>query len=127
MTRLFLTVVAAGVASLMPLEAMASTPRDLVLEGVSDPRAIFCLVVFILSYMLVIAEEQTHLRKSKPVMLGAGIIWVTIAYAAPDYGIDHEKLRGAISHDLEVIPSLLQKAHIECGFSLIHVLCREDR
>ncbi len=40
---------------------------------------IACIVVFVLSYSLVIAEEFTHLRKSVPVMLGAGIIWTLIA------------------------------------------------
>lgn len=34
------------------------------------------LVVFILAYILVIGEETIHLRKSKPVMVAAGVIWV---------------------------------------------------
>ena len=38
------------------------------------------LFVFVAAYALVIVEEFTHLRKSKPVMLGAGIIWAIIAY-----------------------------------------------
>ncbi len=109
MTRLFVSVVSAGVAALLAPDAVASTSTQSgqVLSGLTDPRAIFCLIVFLLSYTLVIAEEQTHLRKSKPVMLGAGIIWLTIAYAAPDYGIEHEQLRGAIFHDLEEYGSLL--------------------
>ena len=37
------------------------------------------IAIFIAAYSLVIAEEFTHLRKSKPVMLAAGIIWVIIA------------------------------------------------
>ncbi len=41
---------------------------------------ITAIVVFVLSYSLVIAEEYTHLKKSIPVILGAGIIWVIIAY-----------------------------------------------
>ena len=39
-------------------------------------------------------EEQTRLRKSKPVMLGAGIIWAVIGYAAPEYNVTHEQLKG---------------------------------
>ena len=35
--------------------------------------------VFVIAYSFVIAEEFTHLRKSIPVILGAGIIWVIIA------------------------------------------------
>jgi NhaD family Na+/H+ antiporter len=41
------------------------------------PVAIF---LFVLAYSLVITEEFTHLRKSKPVMLAAGIIWALVAY-----------------------------------------------
>ncbi len=36
--------------------------------------------LFVLAYSLVITEEFTHLRKSKPVILAAGIIWALIAY-----------------------------------------------
>ncbi len=35
--------------------------------------------VFVVAYSFVIAEEFTHLRKSIPVMLGAGVIWSIIA------------------------------------------------
>jgi NhaD family Na+/H+ antiporter len=37
--------------------------------------------VFIFAYMLVILEERIHMRKSKPVMAAAGVIWVLIAIA----------------------------------------------
>jgi len=38
------------------------------------------IVLFVVAYALVVTEEFTHLRKSKPVMLAAGIIWSLIAY-----------------------------------------------
>ena len=38
------------------------------------------IVLFVTAYSLVITEEFTHLRKSKPVMLAAGIIWGLIAF-----------------------------------------------
>ncbi|MCP3868595.1 MAG: sodium:proton antiporter [Gammaproteobacteria bacterium] len=38
------------------------------------------LGIFVLAYALVMAEEFTHLRKSKPVILAAGIIWALVAY-----------------------------------------------
>ncbi len=38
------------------------------------------IVLFVVAYTLVITEEFTNLRKSKPVMLAAGIIWGLIAY-----------------------------------------------
>ena len=36
------------------------------------------LGIFVLAYVLVIFEEPLHLRKSKPVLLAAGLIWVLI-------------------------------------------------
>ncbi len=47
------------------------------------------LGVFVFAYLLVILEERIHLRKSKPVVLAAGAIWilVTFAYSGhPDAG-----------------------------------------
>lgn len=41
---------------------------------------VVAIVLFVAAYMLVITEEFTHLRKSKPVMLAAGIIWALVAY-----------------------------------------------
>ena len=42
------------------------------------------LAVFLAAYVLVIVEETLHLRKSKPVMVAAGAIWIltAIAYAS---------------------------------------------
>ena len=81
-----------GLFAWLPAKVLASEERDLILQSaVSDPRAISCLIVFFLSYLLVMTEEKTHLRKSKPVMLGAGIIWLLIGIAAPEYDVDHER------------------------------------
>ncbi len=44
------------------------------------------LAVFVLAYLFVMAEEFTHLRKSKPVVLAASIIWVMIAYIYVNQG-----------------------------------------
>jgi NhaD family Na+/H+ antiporter len=48
---------------------------------------IAAIVLFIAAYLLVITEEFTNLRKSKPVMLAAGVIWALVAYqyAGSDY------------------------------------------
>ncbi|NJO37308.1 MAG: hypothetical protein HC871_06410 [Rhizobiales bacterium] len=100
-------LMAVAIALVFASGAMAAQPRDLVIEPYGDPRAIFCLIVFFSSYLLVMTEEQTHLRKSKPVMLGAGIIWAVIGLAAPEYGVDHEQLREAVFHDLGEYGSLM--------------------
>lgn len=46
------------------------------------------LAIFILAYVLVIFEEATEMRKSKPVLLAAGLIWALIgmAYTARGQG-----------------------------------------
>jgi NhaD family Na+/H+ antiporter len=65
---------------------------------------IFSLVVFVLAYALVMAEEFTLLRKSKPVIIAAGVIWALIAWtyqqhpgleAMPEEALRHNLLEYA--------------------------------
>nr|VFK50290.1 MAG: Na+/H+ antiporter, NhaD family [Candidatus Kentron sp. TUN]VFK51402.1 MAG: Na+/H+ antiporter, NhaD family [Candidatus Kentron sp. TUN]VFK58030.1 MAG: Na+/H+ antiporter, NhaD family [Candidatus Kentron sp. TUN] len=49
----------------------------------------FALAVFAIAYLFVMAEEFTHLRKSKPVILAAGIIWGAIAWVYVQNGMSH--------------------------------------
>lgn len=95
--------------TIFPAIAQASTGATdhLTINIGMHPAGIFCIVVFVLSYIAVLLEERTHLRKSKPVMLGASIIWVTIAIIAPSYNVDHDMLRSAIFTGLEEYASLL--------------------
>jgi Na+/H+ antiporter NhaD/arsenite permease-like protein len=44
------------------------------------------LALFFLAYILVISEELTHLRKSKPVMMAAALIWMIVALAGTQFG-----------------------------------------
>ena len=48
---------------------------------------ITALVIFLLAYVLVILEEPLHLRKSMPVMVAAGLIWVLIGVAFAAIGM----------------------------------------
>ncbi len=48
----------------------------------SHPVAGICLALFVFTYALVIAEEPLKLRKSKPVTVAAGILWMLLAWAA---------------------------------------------
>ncbi len=57
------------------------------------------LFIFILAYLLVMAEEFIHLRKSKPVIFAAGIIWALIALVYADHGIDHV-VEQAVRHNI---------------------------
>ena len=47
------------------------------------------LAIFSLSYVMVIFEEKLHMRKSKPVLLAAGIIWLLIAVVYQQMGDTH--------------------------------------
>ena len=59
------------------------------LDMITSPVGVLCLLVFIIAYGFVMAEEFTHFRKSKPVILAATVIWVVIAYvASQDPSID---------------------------------------
>lgn len=71
---------------------------------------IFALVLFIGAYILVIYEEQLHLRKSKPVIVAAGIIWILVAlsYQAlgkPDHA--HAAILGNLTEYAELFLFLL--------------------
>jgi len=57
---------------------------------------ITALTLFVAAYGAVIAEEFTHLRKSKPVILAAGIIWALIAWVYAQAGDQH-----AVGHAVE--------------------------
>jgi NhaD family Na+/H+ antiporter len=60
---------------------------------------LFSIAVFVVAYLLVMAEEFTHLRKSKPVILAAGLIWASIAYVAAQHGMSVEAEQ-AVRHNL---------------------------
>jgi len=47
------------------------------------------LVIFAVAYGFVMAEEYTHMRKSKPVLLAAGIIWGIIGWIYTTHGFTH--------------------------------------
>lgn len=80
----------------------------LVVEGMAHSwGGYFCVFVFVVSYLAVLLEEKTHMRKCKPVLLGAGIIWVSVGIMAPSYDVSHDHLRYAISHGLLEYGSLL--------------------
>ena len=56
------------------------------------------LAIFCFSYVLVIFEEKIHLRKSKPVLLAASLIWTLIAFAYYQSG-NSELIEPAIRHN----------------------------
>ncbi|MCB1857627.1 MAG: sodium:proton antiporter NhaD [Gammaproteobacteria bacterium] len=59
---------------------MASTGEGSRLDLTDHWVGFTALAIFAIAYGLVMAEEFTHLRKSKPVILAAGIIWALVAW-----------------------------------------------
>ena len=55
--------------------------------------------LFVLAYALVMAEEFTHLRKSKPVIIAAGLIWGFIAWVYAAHGLT-TAAEHAVRHNL---------------------------
>ncbi len=57
------------------------------------------IIVFVVAYFFVMLEEVTHMRKSKPVMFAAGVIWGIIGLIYAMNGIDHSA-EVAIRHNI---------------------------
>ncbi|MCJ8295691.1 MAG: sodium:proton antiporter NhaD [Colwellia sp.] len=66
-------------AVLFPSMAFASEAAHQSIDLTSHWIGYTAIAIFVLAYTLVILEEQLHLRKSKPVLLAAGLIWILIA------------------------------------------------
>lgn len=74
--------------SFFPVVVLASG-GDETLDLTSHWAGYLALTLFVIAYILVMVEEFTHFRKSKPVILVAGIIWAVIAWVYADQGLPH--------------------------------------
>src|SRR6188768_824724 len=63
---------------------MTATAPNLTASG----AGLLALAVFVVAYGFVIAEEFTNLRKSKPVVIAAGAIWMLVAVAYARAGVE---------------------------------------
>ncbi|MFH2122494.1 MAG: sodium:proton antiporter NhaD [Pseudomonadota bacterium] len=64
------------------------------------------LLLFVIAYGLVMAEEYTHMRKSKPVLLAAGLIWGVISWIYASHGFTHAAEQ-AVRHNILEYAELL--------------------
>ena len=74
---------------LMPSLAFASAEQGNWIDLTSHWVGYAAIAVFVIGYIFVIFEEQIHMRKSKPVMMSAGIIWIMIAAVYMNNGFPH--------------------------------------
>ncbi len=89
----------------MPFTASASTTG--IIAGLTNSAVGYAsLVVFALAYCMVMAEEYLKLRKSKPVLLAAGIIWIMVGLVYQQHG-QIETAQQAIEHNLLEYAALL--------------------
>lgn len=100
--RLFILV--AGLL-LVPQMASAAEFANLGLTGTE--RGIYTVLIFIVAYGFVMAEEFTGLRKSKPVILVAGIIWAHAAVLASSAGVSVEEVHEAFEFNLKEYAELM--------------------
>jgi len=74
------------------------------LENLNETNSsvgLICLGIFIFAYLLVATEELTLIRKSKPVILASGIIWILVANSAIyHHGLDKEQIEALIKNQL---------------------------
>ncbi len=83
---------------LLPSLVVASTGGER-LDLTNHVVGYLAIAIFVLAYAAVMAEESIHLRKSKPVLIAAGLIWFLIAgvYAVHD---QQHLVETAIRHNL---------------------------
>ncbi len=101
MTRVFSLFGRSGLFLFLLLSAQAAQAAEAVagLDLTTSGLGIAALVVFVLAYALVISEENIHLRKSKPVVVAAGIIWILVALAYNAAG-EPELAEELVGHNL---------------------------
>lgn len=76
------------------------------MELLNHPISIISLLIFVIAYGLVVTEEVTHLRKSKPVLFAAGMIWAMIAWIGAKNDFSHS-VEDAIMHAFSEFSQLM--------------------
>ncbi len=83
---------------LMAAPVWASAEGGARLELTHNWVGYLAIGIFSVAYIFVILEEKIHLRKSKPVLLAAGLIWILIALVYNSHNMPHA-VEPAIRHN----------------------------
>ncbi len=105
----YLLFIAALVA--LPATALASSQGGASITDLTGTvYGYMGIIIFVLAYSLVPLENNIHLRKSKPVLFAAGVIWVLVAVAYNQMGdthTAHEAIKASLLEYAELFLFLL--------------------
>lgn len=80
-----LTLLCATALLLLSPQAFAASAGQL--ELTNSVVGFICIGIFVVAYALVMGEEKLHMRKSKPVLVAAGLIWILIGWVYMQHGL----------------------------------------
>ena len=104
--NLFLKVFTAlSLLFFLPVKAYASQPGTIDLTHTI--WGFSAIALFSIAYILVIGEEYWHLKKSKPVLVAAGIIWLMLGYVYHTNGLPEQASEAFSGNLLEYAQLLL--------------------
>ncbi|MCB0334929.1 MAG: sodium:proton antiporter NhaD, partial [Bdellovibrionales bacterium] len=91
----------------VPSSAFAASAKFEPVPGLLwSPWSISALIIFIVCYALVPLENTLHIKKSKPVLLAAGLIWILAAMAYTARG-HVDAIHAAVEHNILEYSELL--------------------
>ena len=93
------TILTALTLLAVPSAALASSGSGETIVLTGSYFGYLSIAIFVAAYSLVPLENILHMRKSKPVLMAAGIIWILVALAYRDLGVP-ERAHDAIKHGL---------------------------
>ncbi len=95
------------VTLIFPALVLASSSGEIVTLGMTTHALGFvALAIFVVGYGVVMIEEFIHLRKSKPMILAAGLIWLIVAVLVQRSDLDEHALEVNLQHNLIEYASL---------------------
>ena len=93
------TILTLLISCLSSISFAASGSADLLnLKMILSFPAIFSLVIFVIAYSFVMTEEFSHLRKSKPVVVASGVIWLAVVITATSKGVSYDSINYTFRH-----------------------------
>ncbi|MCL9780152.1 sodium:proton antiporter NhaD [Vibrio sp. S4M6] len=95
-----------GLIGLVPFPSFSAETSSTSLSLTHSSIGIAAIIVFAVAYIVVMLEEFLQLRKSKPVLLAAGIIWAMIGFVYQQSG-HIELAKSALEHNLLEYAELL--------------------